>query len=1820
MPIQIPPLRALTFRALAALLCLSSAALAQVPVPERRAVIVEGADFYGADLRSILDTDFDSCLAACIAERACTAFTYNTGASACFLKSGEGEMRSFAGAVSARISDTPPAVVKRAGMRAEELGFLPGEQLDEARELAANLARWYPGGGQNPAELAARAAAAASSGDFGEAIRLVGGALTAGDEPEHWVELSQLYSAIAGRASEAYQYASAAAVNAYLRAGTPAVQSAALIRLAESLETRGQGEDMIPALRLAQRLVPAPETQAALERAAALYGFRVTDHTVDADAARPRICMTFSEDLSPAADYAPYVRAEGADLAVEAKGRQLCLDGVEHGRTYRFTLRAGLPAASGESLVKSADLEVHVRDRAASVRFLGRAYVLPKAGNAAIPLVTVNLDEVALAIHRVGDRNLLRMIQDGYFESPLSGWTERRIADQYGAPVWSGTGEVARKLNEDVTTAIPVGEAVKAFHPGAYVMTARAPGEADSWEGVATQWFVVTDLGLISASGTDGLHVFARRLSDAKAAEGARLRLIAANNEVLGEAVADATGHAVFAAGLARGTGGEAPALLTAEDGAGDFAFLDLSRPGFDLSDRGVDGRAAPPPVDVFLSTERGAYRAGETVHATILARDARTDAVEGLPLTAILLRPDGVEYARSVLADQGAGGRVFSLALDAAAQRGSWRLNVHADPKAAPLAGTSFLVEDFVPERIDFELSAPEGAVALTDAPVIGIEARYLYGAPGADLAIEGEARIAAADGLAAYPGYRFGLEDEPVDARIEPVAAGLVTDAEGHAEVPLTLPAMDPVTRPLELTAVIRLRDGSGRPVERTLTRPVSAESPQIGIRPLFEGAAEQGGAARFELIAVGPDGARAALGQVAWTLSRVDTTYQWYELNGSWNYEPVTTRERVTSGEAAIGADAPTVIEAPVDWGRYELKAVSAEGGRAASSLGFSAGWYAVGSATDTPDRLDLGLDRAAYRAGDTAKLRLTAREAGTALVLVAGDRLIDMRALDIAAGETVIDLPVTGDWGPGAYVTAFLVSPMDRAAKRNPTRALGIAWAPVDPGARRLAASLATPAEAAPRGPLDAVLQIDGLPAGETAYATIAAVDLGILNLTAFEPPAPEDWYFGQRKLGVELRDLYGRLIDGSQGAPGRIRSGGDGGISRMKSPPPTQDLVAFFSGPLTVGADGRATARFELPEFNGTVRLMAVAWTRSAVGHAVSDVLVRDPVVVQAATPHFLAPGDRSRVLVELANASGPAGEVAVELTAGPGLTLGEGAVQRVAIAESGRAALLVPVSASTVGDPELTLAVITPDGKRLTKTLRLPVRANDPEVTRQNRIPLAAKGGRLTVDAGAFSGLVPGTGHATLTAGPLARFDVPGLLTALDRYPYGCTEQITSQALPLVYFDDVTEALGLTARHSTDERVADAVRAVLGNQSSAGSFGLWGPGSDDLWLDSFATDFLSRARATGHTVPDPAFRQALKNLRNKVAYAGDFEKGGEDIAYALMVLAREGMASIGDLRYYADARATALATPLAKAQLGAALALYGEQQRADAMFVLAETQAAKESHEDPLWRADYGSYHRDAAGLLALALEAGSKAIDTDSLARRVTARGMDATTTQEKSWTLLAANALIHDAGAAAVTIDGAPATGPLIRLLDAAALASPVTVENTGETPVDAVLTTFGVPSVPEPAGGNGYAIERGYYTLAGEPANADVVAQNTRLVAVLTVTAERDQQARLIVDDPLPAGFEIDNPHLIRGGDLAALDWLEVPDEPAHVEFRSDRFIAALDMTGAGRFQLAYVVRAVSPGQFHQPAATVEDMYRPDFRARTASGTVEVVGPTR
>ena len=1671
--------------------------------------------------------------------------------------------------------------------------------------------------------------------DYRLGIQLLGQIVaTAPDDASSWLRLArairQIWAPSDAERTALTERAATAAYIAYQRATARNEEAEALVVLSATFADRKIWRPALDALRLSLDLREVAEVRANYEHMRDDHGFRLLDYSVDADSASPRACFQFSEGLlSRRTDFSPFVLVGGQDKpALTADDKQLCVEGLRHGERYSITLRAGLPSAVKETLTKSADFTIYVRDRKPFVRFGSKAYVLPRTGQRGIPLVSVNTAAVAVEIYRIGDRNLVDTVlsgsyRDADFQHMLDRDQLRRLADTKGSKVWEGELKVENQLNADITTAFPVDQAVGTLAPGVYVMTAQ-PGankSDDNYEDLATQWFIVSDLGLAAYSGNDGIHAFVHSLASTAASEGIELRLIARNNEVLAVRKTDAAGHAVFEPGLARGEGGVAPALLVAVDPKGDYAFLNLKGPAFDLSDRGVKGRQMPAGLDAFVYTERGVYRTGETVHITSLLRDGKGVAAQGVPLTLVVERPDGVEYRRAVVADQGLGGRNLDVAITPTASTGTWRVAAYADPKGAAIGETTFLVEDYVPDRIEFDLATKAASIAKGSPVEVTVDGRYLYGAPASGLDLEGEVRVKAVSERPGFAGYQFGTPaDEDADKESTSTQAALedmpTTDDKGAAKFSVALDKLPDSTQPLEAQIVVRMAEEGGRAVERKLALPVRPAAAMIGVKPLFSGRSlDEGGTATFDVVFVSPEGKALARSKLHYELLKIESRYQWYRKDGSWQYEPIKTTKRVADGNIDVAADKPGRIAAPVAWGRYRLEVSTGEADGPLTTVSFTAGWYAEASA-DTPDMLEIALDKPEYKPGDTMTVAVTARTAGKVLLNIVGDRLISSVSQDVQVGANQLRVPVGSEWGNGGYVVATLLRPLDVAAQRMPGRAIGVQWFSVDRAGKTLALDMKLPALVRPNTTLRVPLRIDAL-AGEEARVVVAAVDVGILNLTNYKPPAPDDYYLGQRRLTTDIRDLYGQLLDGMQGTVGQIRTGGDGG-AELQAAPPTQPPLALYSGVITVGRDGSAEVAFDIPEFAGTVRVMAVAWSKDKVGKAVGDVIVRDPVVVTATLPRFILTGDKTSMHLDLDNVEGAAGDYRVTVeTDGP--VSAAAAPQTLRLAAKQRTQLSVPLTASAAGTGLVKVRIAGPESFALERNYTLAAKPATQILARRNVRPIA-KGESLTLSADMFADLVPGTGAVSISVGPSTALDAATLLKALDRYPFGCSEQITSRALPLLYVNELAVEAHLALDTAIDQRIRDAIERLLSRQGSDGSFGLWSVGGEDTWLDSYVTDFLTRARERGFTVPDVAFRLALDRLRNFVANTADPSKnGGRDLAYALYVLARNGAAPVGDLRYIADTKLDDIATPIAKGQIAAALGLMGDKARADRVYA-----AAIESIVPPprfeFGRPDYGSTLRDAAAVVTLAAEGGApRPTLMNAVARIETARSSSFyTSTQENAWMILAARALGRETKIS-LSVNAEARQSPLYRTYRADTLRrEPVKVTNTGDSELRAVVSVSGAPVTPEPAAEKGFKIERLYYTLDGEAVDPSKVKQNTRLVVVLKITEPDPHYGRVIVADYLPAGFEIDNPHLVSSGDTGTLGWIEDAKEPVNSEFRDDRFSAAFDRTEKDNavFTVAYVVRAVSPGQYVLPQAYVEDMYRPDRFGRTGTGRVEVV----
>ena len=539
----------------------------------------------------------------------------------------------------------------------------------------------------------------------------------------------------------------ASAYNAYLKSTDPVERGAALFLIGRDYDRHDKQKEALAAFEAGLAFTQSACGRRA--RRAAAPARRVPRH--QGRGRRPkrnaaRACLRFNEKIATKGDlsYGSFVRSEPQlDGIVTARGDTLCLDGMKHGGNYNVEVLAGLPAATGETT--AGDLhDARRRSRPQAVRsaFPAPATCCRKQGTAGLPVTTVNVDKVKLRLLRVNERNLVPSIDAERLTMSFSSYEVDEVINRTGSLVWEGEMAIAGERNRPVATAIPLKDMLREKGPGVYLVVAeRTDLMQDEYRRAGNE------LGA-------RLRSRARRLQGHRRHGGrcplARRRQAAVRASRFGSMPATTAssprrpampaGSRASRAGLLRGSGGDEPFVVTAHGPDNDFNFLEIGRPAFDLSDRGVSGRPQPGPVDAFLYTDRGIYRPGETVELVALVRDDKADAISGLPVGVAAVAA-GRGRGREAAADRRSSSALIeqSFALPRDARIGAWRVELRLDPKAPPIGTAEFRVEDFVPPQLKVALAAADGPIRPGEAFPVDVDARYYYGAPGAGLGDRG-------------------------------------------------------------------------------------------------------------------------------------------------------------------------------------------------------------------------------------------------------------------------------------------------------------------------------------------------------------------------------------------------------------------------------------------------------------------------------------------------------------------------------------------------------------------------------------------------------------------------------------------------------------------------------------------------------------------------------------------------------------------------------------------------------------------------------------------------------------------------------------------------------------------------------------------------------------------------------------------------------------------------------------------------------------------------------------------------------------------------
>lgn len=1539
--------------------------------------------------------------------------------------------------------------------------------------------------------------------------------------------------------------------------------------------------------------------------------------------------MVTAEDLYEHIRIAPPVNNLSVDVG--SYGSQMTIKGDwESEKDYVLHLTAGLESSDQTARLSSnAAITLDETPFATGAQFdsPGLYYFLRK--EASSPRIKArNITEAKVKLARIFPSNLPVFVRE-YIQYEENSELPDLFAEELGAV------DIKFPDTRDKTFTKPID--LSALMPGdkrgVFIM---GVDPVYGWDN-AQRILVYTDMGALTHWNDSELAVFVHDLFTLEPIDQAQVTVFSNKFQPMGNVNTGSDGIAKFS-NFNKILG--APALVVIEKGE-DYTFLDLREK--------VENKTPFTPdmplfdsegYDAYLYLDRNLYRPGEPVHIRWIARTHYVDALAGVPLHLRIANPQGrwIYETAVTLSEFGTGGCDFQS--ERIHPTGKYTVELRVPEAAQPVGVVSFNLEEFVPNRLRATTAFNVERLAPGDTAVLSVVAENLFGGVAVGRKTEGRVFLKPMRYESKnWPGYSFGNEDQLEESLYS--LGESVTDANGKSSFEYVFEPAEDATMPLKVVASGRVLELGGRAVSDAAEAVAFPDKIMLGVSAAPRPEKEM---LDVHVLALNADETPAALDSVKVTLERRQWNYYLRRLNDRndprWEevYSPVKTFDvPLQEGKGTLELPYP-------NYGEYRLR-VHHDQTRMYSSVLFNRWWGKLSvEAASRPELIRLTMNQETYHQGDQLELRIESPYDGTAYIVAQGDRIEDVRTVAISGGEGKTTFTVPQTWFPNVWLQVSVVrNAQNRDVSHYPYSSFAMINVPLDDPDRRIeTAFLDLPERVRPAQPLEVVLETKdqgGNPVA--AEITVAAVDEGIHTILGYENPDPYTYFQRSRKLEVCQAHYYDKVFydpgDSPEGGDMMRRLGLTSKVDENWIRP-----VALWSGVVRSDETGRATVTFNVPEFIGQLRLVAVAVTARASGVAAAPVIVRRPYVLRTSMPRFALAGDQFECTVVPMNLSEAQVKAVVRWNASGTLAgAGEQALELAAGAEN---AFRVPVTAASApgqGMIEWTMTVTDASGAALdTITEKAPLPVRPPVAYQTDTSFITVKPGETRVLENTAFYVDPGLHTSVEVSGDLFLQARPALKYLLQ-YPYGCVEQTVSRAMPLYFlrnyarlYEDMfigdMEAARVASR--ADGYIVSAVERLLSMQTVDGGIGFW-PGLVESYPygSIYALHFLTLVRRD-HTVP--VYETAFKNLQlyaaeimknDRVSTSGNYYLR----AYACYVLALDGNLEAVEFASRFD---TVEVPRSARYLLGAARAMHSSTP--ESLLNYLDTAPMSEDGAREYGGNLHSSVRAEAVQLIALlqmnAPEARWRPL-VDSLVTYLADRKNY--TTQDTAFAVTALSLFLEkqeaDTSTTSIRVtdtDGERKIGPgEVFSKTVEGVAPRFEIVNEGAAPAYVYLEMAGNPLSPRlTPEEKGIVISREFKRENGMPVDGMAFKHGEQYLVDLTIIPRKDME-NLLVTDLLPAGFEIANPRLeadkqpqteSEGDEEQAEDAsMNLIITPDFLEVRDDRLAFAMNHIGAQMYKFRYLVRAVTPGRFQLPALHAECMYAPDLHATTLPSEISI-----
>lgn len=1595
------------------------------------------------------------------------------------------------------------------------------------------------------------------------------------------------------------------------------------------------------------------------------------------------IRITFSDPLSSNQNIQGLVTPNGAEnfsYDIQKNVLKLYLDGTNSASNIDLSIYKELKSAGGKSLDKTYSYSLSVEKNKPDVKLLNSGNILPNSDHLNIPFQAVNLWAVDVSIVKIYENNIL-----GYLQSNNIGGSEelRRFGRLVLKKRIRLDEDRTMKLNEWNNFSLDLSTLIKQ-DPGAIYrvlftfkqeyslypcggMIPQVPQDAGLqrfdnnmseedeavWDQPYSYYYDPTDwedynweeredpckksyytnrkadcvvlasnIGMVAKIGSEKkVQIALTDILTTKPLSGAEVDVYNYQMQRIGSGKTDGDGFASIA------YQGGVPFVIVASDGKEKGYLKVTSNMSLSLSNFDVSGKEIEKGLKGYIYGERGVWRPGDSIYLTFILDDKGNELPKGHPVSLELYTPTGQLYYKGVNTSGINGFYPFKLTTDANAVTGNWRALIK-------VGGATFSktvkIETVKPNRLKIRLNVGEVIDASRGSFSSSLSSQWLHGAPAANLKATVEMTLSyLGNPFKGYEAYSFNNPANKFNSDTYTIFDGRL-DAGGNSNVSAQLPPAVNAPGMLKANFVSRVFESGGDASIYTQTAAYSPYPAYIGLKSPAESDYDMLETDKDNMIDV------VTLTADGRSINRSGINVKVYKVNWSWwwnrNDDDLSSYVNNTSANIVLDEDISTSggkarvkfrVNYP-DWGRYLVLATD-KGGHTSGKILYI-DWPSWRGRADKQDAsgltmLSFSTDKRSYNVGEKATVILPKSSDGRALISIEnGSKVLSRNWVKTNAGEdTKYTFEVTEDMTPNFYIFATLLQPHAQTDNDLPIRMYGVLNISVDNKNTILSPVITMPNELRPEK--EFAVAVSEKNKKEMTY-TLAVVDEGLLDLTSFKTPNAWSDFYARQALGVRTWDMFDMVVGAQTGKLGPLLSiGGDEALKPSTNPVNRFKPIVKYLGPFTLKKGENKNHKIKLDPYVGSVRVMVVAGnTDGAYGSAEKTVQVKNPLMVLSTLPRVAGPDEEIMLPVNVFAMDKKVRNVNVTVHAANGLMqFVDGTSKSVTFTEVGDKVVYFKVKvAKKTGAEKITIKA-TGGGETSNETIDIEVRNPNPAIL-------------LTSEA------LVGSGHSEdlsismdyPTAGDWAKLEVsrmPGVnlsknMDYLFSYPYGCSEQVTSRAFPLLY---VSAFRTFTDKESERMKyvINEAIKILTARQMGDGGIVYW-PGASypAEWVTTYAGHFLVEAQNKGYNVPESVISK-WKQFQKKAAqkwnrgdlYSSYYSYSMSDLqqAYRLYTLALANQPELGAMNRLKEMSGLSVQ---ARWRLAAAYLLAGKKDAARQLINGANLVIENYS----VYNNTYGSPARDMAMIMETNLLMGetSKAL---SIAPRVSEElNSSYISTQSAAYGLIAMSKLAEKMGKGIIafewSLNGVSQKSQSSGLVYQEFPIKPQEIINVnftnkgqGQLYVRLVGRTQPLTDKSEPKS-DGINLYVKYVDENNNEIDVKSLRQGTEFYAVVVIqNVSGEAVTDLALNQIFPSGWEIFNNRLFNSGANNTSSF-------TYQDIRDDRVMTFFNLGYGYSTTVKIRLQAAYCGRFYLPAVSGEAMYNARTQSRTSGMWVEVI----